>query len=255
MEFKTITYEKKGQIGILRLNRPEARNAISSQMLDELSYFFNERMRDFDTRVLILEGAGKIFCSGADIKDPIIKMDDDVNSALVYSSQMKYSEIVLLMRKVPQPIIAAIHGPAVGAGFSMAMACDIRIATDKATFSAAFINIGLSGSDMGSSYFFPRQVGLSNASRYLLTGDTFDAFKAEKMGLISEIVPGDKLTETVMKIGETMCTKSPLGIRVTKEAINMNVDAGSIDEAIKLEDRNQTVTILDATRFLSNQSS
>ncbi len=253
MEFKTIIYEKKGPIGILRLNRPETRNAINSQMLDELKQFFNERLQDYDTRVLILEGAGKLFCSGADIKEPAIKIDDTLD--LVYSGQMRYSEIILLMRKVPQPIIAAIHGPAIGAGFSVAMACDIRIATDKATFSAAFINIGLSGSDMGSSYFFPRQVGLSNASRYLLTGDTFDAVKAEKMGLISEIVSEDKLTKTVMKIAETMCTKSTMGLRVTKEAINMNVNAGSIDEAIKLEDRNQTITILEATRFLRNQSS
>ncbi len=255
MDFKTIIYEKKGPVGILTLNRPDARNAINSQMLDELKQFFNERMRDFDTRVLILEGAGKIFCSGADIKDPVINMGDEVTSDLVYSSQMRYSDIVLLMRKVPQPIIAAIHGPAIGAGFSLTMACDIRIAAEKAKFSAAFINIGLSGSDMGSSYFLPRQVGLSNASRYLFTGDTFDAQKAEKMGLVSEVVPEDKLGETVMTIAETMCTKSPLGIKATKEAINMNVDAGSIDEAIKLEDRNQTITIMDAAKLLQSFSS
>lgn len=255
MQYKTISYEQKGQIGILTLNRPEARNAINSQMLDDLKAFFNERMRDFETRVIIMQGAGKVFSSGADIKEPVVDMSGDVNSEKIYSSQIRYSEIVLLMRKIPQPIIAAIHGPAVGAGFCLAMASDIRIAADKAKFSAAFINIGLSGSDMGSSYFLPRMIGLSNASRYLLTGDSFDAEKAEKMGIVSEVVPEGELSETVMKLAETMCSKSSLGLKVTKEAINMNVDAGSIDEAIKLEDRNQTMTILDAAALLQQFSS
>jgi len=251
MDFKTIRYEKNGPVGILRMNRPEKRNAINAQMLDELYLFFNERLRDHDTRVLVLEGAGSIFSAGADLKEPAIDISEGLDPVAIYTGQRRFSEIILLMTRLPQPIIASIHGPAVGAGFSMTLACDIRIATEKAFFSAAYINIGLGGADMGSSYLLPRIIGVTRANRYLLTGDKISALEAERIGLVNEIVSEEKLSETVFSIADTMCSKNPFGLRMTKEAINQNLNAGSLEEAILLEDRNQALISfsLDTDKF------
>ena len=250
MKFKTLKYEKDGPIGILTLNRPDKRNALNSQMLDDLYTFFTERLQDTDTRVLILKGAGSIFCAGADIKEPAINLQEDISPASVYFGQRRFSEIILLMRRVPQPIIAAINGPAIGAGFSITLACDIRIATEKAGFVGAYINIGLGGADMGSSYLLPRLVGASHANRYLLTGDDISAQEAERIGLISEIVPEEELSEVVMGLATKMCSKNPLGLRMTKEALNQNLNAGSLEEALLLEDRNQSLLALSVPNFL-----
>jgi len=244
MEFKTIKFEKSGPIGILTLNRPEKRNAINSQMLDDLYAFFTERLTDFETRVLIMKGAGTVWCSGADIKEPAINMLDNPSPAVVYTGQRRYSEIILLMRRVPQPIIAAVQGPAMGAGFSFALACDIRIATDKARFVGTYINIGLGGADMGSSYLLPRLIGSARAYRYLLTGDDIWPPEAEKIGLVSEVVPEGELEKVVTELAQKMCTKNPLGLRMTKEALNQNLNAGSLEQALLLEDRNQTMLLL-----------
>ena len=244
MEFKTIKFEKSGPIGILTLNRPEKRNAINSQMLDDLYACFTERLTDFETRVLIMKGAGTVWCSGADIKEPAINMLDNPSPAVVYTGQRRYSEIILLMRRVPQPIIAAVQGPAMGAGFSFALACDIRIATDKARFVGTYINIGLGGADMGSSYLLPRLIGSARAYRYLLTGDDIWPPEAEKIGLVSEVVPEGELEKVVTELAQKMCTKNPLGLRMTKEALNQNLNAGSLEQALLLEDRNQTMLLL-----------
>jgi len=250
MKFKTLNYEKDSAIGILTLNRPEKRNALNGQMLDDLYTFFTERLTDADTRVLILKGEGSIFCAGADIKEPAINPLEDPSPASVYIGQRRFSEIILLMRRVPQPIIAAINGPAIGAGFSITLACDVRIATDKAGFVGAYINIGLGGADMGSSYLLPRLVGASHANRYLLTGDDISAREAERIGLVSEIVPEERLAEMVLAMAANMCTKNPLGLRMTKEALNQNLNAGSLEEALLLEDRNQSLLALSMPAFM-----
>jgi enoyl-CoA hydratase len=123
----------------------------------------------------------------------------------------------------------------------MTLACDIRIATKKAFFAAAYINIGLGGADMGSSYLLPRIIGVTRANRYLLTGDNISATEAERIGLVNEIVSEEKLSETVLSLADTMCSKNPLGLMMTKEAINQNLNAGSLEEAILFEDRNQSL--------------
>ena len=188
MSYSTIEFEKDGPVGILKLNRPEKRHAMNKDMLEDLYSLFTAMKTDQDTRVIILESSGNIFCAGADIKDPVMDISKDRSPASIYRGQRMFSEIVILMRRIPQPIIAAIQGPAIGGGFSLIMACDIRIATEKAMFVAEYLNIGLGGADMGSSYLLPRLVGVSKASRYLLTGEKISAIEAEKMGLITDIV-------------------------------------------------------------------
>jgi enoyl-CoA hydratase len=244
MNYETIRYEVKGPVGILTLSRPERMNAINYQMRDELRHFFMERLTDTDTRVLLITGAGKGFCSGLDIKDSTITTpENSYTPKLAYELQRLFSDIILYMRRCPQPIVGALNGAAVGAGFSISMACDIRLAAAEAKFCAAYINIGTGGADMGSSWLFTRAVGLGNASRYLLTGDFFSADEALRIGFVSAIHPREKLLEEAMKIALNMAGKSPLGLRLTKEALDRNNGAMSLEDAIRLEDRNQALCI------------
>jgi len=154
MKYETLIYEQEGAIGILTLNRPERLNAINEKMIGELEEFWMKKMLDLDTRVIILTGAGnKGFCGGLDIKESFSKIYE-LESEKIYEFQVRIARLQLLMRQIPQPIIIAIHKAAVGGGFSFAMASDVRIITPEARFSAAYINIGLGGADMGRQLFF-----------------------------------------------------------------------------------------------------
>jgi enoyl-CoA hydratase/carnithine racemase len=157
--------------------------------------------------------------------------------------QKLYSGVVRAMRSCPQPIIALVHGAACGAGFSLALASDVRYAAPDARMNAAYIKIGLGGCDMGAGYLLPRLVGLSNASEFLLTGRFIDAARALRMGFVSEIVPGDKLVETGLALAEDMLKTAPMGLRMTKESLNAEIDAPSLEAALTIEDRQQVILI------------
>ena len=156
--------------------------------------------------------------------------------------QREVSEIVMLMRRAPQPIIAAVHGPACGGGFAMALAADVRIAGESARMNAAFIRLGLSACDVGVSYFLPRIVGASIASELLLTGDFIHADRALATGLVSRVVPDAELESAARELASRMLRNSPLALRLTKECLKVNIDAGSLEAAIAIEDRNQVLT-------------
>jgi enoyl-CoA hydratase len=153
--------------------------------------------------------------------------------------QRRVSEIVMRMRRAPQPIISLIHGAASGGGFALALASDIRLAGPRARMNAAFIRIGLTACDVGVSYFLPRLVGSALASELLLTGAFIDAERALKVGLVSDVVPEADLEARGQAMVEAILANSPLGVRLTKEALNMNIDAQSLEAAIALEDRQQ----------------
>jgi enoyl-CoA hydratase/carnithine racemase len=145
------------------------------------------------------------------------------------------------MRRCPQPIIAAIDGPAAGGGFALALASDVRIATPKVRMNAAFIRIGLSSCDMGVSYFLPRLVGASVASELMLTGRFIHAPRALAVGLVSEVVPDDQLEAAAQPYIDEMLETSPMGLRMTKEGLAMAIDAPSLEAAMAIENRNQTL--------------
>lgn len=243
MGYETIRFDRKGPVGVLTLNRPGCLNAINHVMRAELTDFLKARLDDTEVRVIVITGQGRGFCAGLDLKDPVLLGEgSEASVKKAYESMQKpWSEIVLLMRRGPQPYIGAINGPAAGGGFSIALACDLRLAAPEARFSAAFINIGFGGADMGSSWFFPRAVGQGNAARYLLTGDLFDADEALRIGLVQQVVDKDRLLEEAMKVARTMASKSPLGLRLTKEALNHSAGGVSLEDAILLEDRNQVM--------------
>lgn len=232
-------FRTEGRIGYLTMNRPDKYNSFDLQMVDEFEAFLRERMYDESVGVIILDGGdAKGFCAGLDVETyaPAIMAMKPVDA---YNAQAKMSRLFLAMRRIPQPIISCIHGSAAGIGFSLAMASDIRILAENARFSAAYINIGLGGADMSSSYFLPRIIGSGRANEYLLTGNWMTAQDAKELGFASRVVPKEKMLETAEELAKVMMTKNPLGIRMTKEAINANLDAASLEACLQMEDRNQ----------------
>lgn len=242
MEYETIEYDLREEgIGVLALNRPHTYNAVNQKMVEELEYFWKERLYDLDTHVIILKGnGGKGFCAGLDLKETM-KITPDMNTDRFYRFQARLARLNLAMRQAPQPIICLVHGAAAGIGFSFALASDLRVISNDARFSAAYINIGLGGADMACSYFLPRLIGAGRAYEFMLTGNFMSAQEAMSLGLASRLVERDQLMETAMKLARTMNSKNPMGLRLTKEAINVNLDAGGIEQALNMEDRNQTL--------------
>lgn len=242
MTYKTLIVKKQGAVDWMTLNRPDALNAMNPELVDELQDYFGKLYTDHSVRIVVLKGAGRAFCAGLDLKERSNRPDADATSGSPQSglvAQRRISEIVMRMRRCPQAIISLIHGPACGGGFALALASDIRIAGKSARMNAAFIRIGLSACDIGVSYFLPRLVGVSVASELMMTGRFINAERAERVGLVSEVVEDDQLEEAAAPYIDEMLTTSPLGLRLTKECLNMSVDAGSLEAAIAMEDRNQ----------------
>lgn len=243
--YETLAVEREGHLTWLTLNRPEALNALSRTMVRELRDFFWKLADDRETRVVVVRGAGRAFCAGLDLKEAGrgegAGAGGGVPAAL--RGQREISELVLLMRRAPQPIIAAVRGPAAGGGFAIALAADVRIAGASARMNAAFIRLGLSACDVGVSYFLPRYVGASLAAELLLTGDFIDAERAERSGLVSRVVPDDALDEAARELAGRMLRNAPLALRLTKECLKHSIDAGSLEQAIAMEDRNQVLAV------------
>ena len=239
-QHETIEVTREGHLTWLALNRPDALNALSTRLVDELREFLSGLSRDTETRVVVVRGRGRAFCAGLDLKeDRSAVIGGGVTGAL--RSQRHIAELALLMRRAPQPIIAAVHGAAAGGGFAIALAADVRIAADTARMNAAFIRLGLSACDVGVSYFLPRVVGASVASELLLTGDFIDAQRALATGLVSRVVPEAELESAARELAGRMLRNSPLALRLTKECLSVNIDASSLEAAIALEDRNQVI--------------
>ena len=237
-EYETIVIEKRGQVDWLTLNRPEALNAITTPMVTELRDYFGGLVEDNDTRIVVMRGAGRAFCAGLDIKASQSKTYE-----LPFGGGMGFqgylAEVYIRMRRCPQPIISLVQGPACGGGFSFVLASDIRVAGESARMNAAFIRIGLSACDMGSSYFLPRLVGTSVASELMLTGRFINAERALSTNLVSEVVPDDQLEAAAQSYIDEMLNTSPMGLRLTKEGLNMAIDAAGLEAAMAIENRNQ----------------
>lgn len=238
-----ITVEAHGQIGIVTLNRPETLNAISPAMADELVDYFTARLNDFATRVIILRSEGRAFCAGAELGSAAFAATGPGRAQRQMEMQRRYSNLPRLMRACPQPIIALVQGAACGAGFSLALAADVRVATPETKMNAAYLRVGLGGCDMGSGYLLPRLVGLSIASELLLTGRFITAERCKATGLVSEIVSAADLLATGFALADEMLKASPMGLRMTKETLNLAVDAPNLDAALTLEDRQQVILI------------
>jgi enoyl-CoA hydratase/carnithine racemase len=239
--YETIEVERDGAVDWLTLNRPEALNSINTQMVTDLRSYFQGLLENTDTRVVVMRGNGRAFCAGLDIKQAGNMVDSNGHRPVGsgWGFQGYLAEVYLLMRRCPQPIISLVKGPACGGGFAFVLASDIRIAGESVRMNAAFIRIGLSACDMGTSYLLPRLVGTSLASELMLTGRFIKADRALATGLVSEVVPDDQLETAVQPYLKEMLTTSPMGLRLTKEGLNMAVDANSLEAAMAIENRNQ----------------
>ena len=246
MQFKTLSFEETlPQIGLITLNRPDRLNAINMDMLEELQVLFGRLQAMESILVVILTGAGRAFCSGADLKDAklrgdVVEQSKDSGRHL-FQIQKKYAGSIMGMRGLPQPIIAAINGVAAGGGMCLSLASDITIASRKASFIPSFINIGLSGGELGSSYFLPRAVGSIRAAEILMTGRSVEAEEAEKIGLVNAVVDHDALLEAAVDKAKCLVTKGGPALRLTKESLNVNINAASLMAAIEFENRTQSI--------------
>ncbi len=237
MAYETLELKLDGPVAWLTLNRPESLNALNPQLVDELRDFLGSLPQRKDVRVVVLRSAGRAFCAGLDLKDHGGSGDRTVEGGL--EGQRHISELAILMRRCPQPIIACVQGAAAGGGFALALASDVRLAGESARMNAAFIKLGLSACDVGVSYFLPRIVGASIAYELMLTGRFIDAERALATGLVSVVVPDDQLEAEARKLADEMIRTSPLGLKLTKECLNASLDAGSLEQVIAMEDRNQ----------------
>lgn len=238
MTYQTLSIRKDGAVDHVTLNRPDSLNALNRRMVEELLDYVGALYWDKSVRIVVIRGAGKAYCAGLDLKERDNSSGPN-SPANGLTRQRQISEIVMRMRRCPQAILSLVHGPACGGGFALALASDIRIAGHSARMNAAFIRIGLSACDIGVSYFLPRLVGTSVASELMLTGRFINADRALRVGLVSEVVPDDKMEEAAASYIDEMLTTSPLGLRMTKECLNMSIDAGSLEAAVAMEDRNQ----------------
>jgi len=240
MTYTCLEVTEQGPALWVTLNRPESLNALNHALVDELGRLFTELYTRDDLRVVVLRGAGKAFCAGLDLK-----AHSQQTQVLTVSEELattrRYRDIVISMRRCPQPIIGLLNGAACGGGFALALATDIRIATPTLRMNAAFIRIGFSGCDMGLSYHLPRMVGSSLAAEYMLTGRFIDAQRAYEMGLVSRVVAPELLEQEGKALVDDMLKTSPLGLRLTKEALGHAVDGQNLEAVIAMEDRNQTL--------------
>jgi len=241
---EALLVDHRDGVDWVTLNRPDSLNALDPSLIDALNAYFGGLQRNRDTRVVVLKGAGANFCAGLDLKHAMRRRagaNEPPTVAESLDSQRRIADIVMLMRRCPQPIIALVQGAAAGGGFALALAADIRIAGRSARMNCAFIKLGLGGCDIGTSYFLPRLVGVSVASELILTGRFIGAERALMTGLVSELVEDDQLEAAAMPFVEAMMAASPVGLRLSKECLNMAVDAGSIEQVIAMEDRNQVL--------------
>jgi enoyl-CoA hydratase len=228
-------------VSTITLNRPERLNALSFETVAPLHDAILEVGADNDTFVVILTGAGRGFCSGLDLEDHGVPpgIAGLPMSRIATRAMAVFADLVPAMRNIPQPIIGAINGPAYGGGLCLAAACDLRVAAGSATFCAAGIKNGLTGTELGVSWILPRMIGAAHAFELILTGREIDAPEAERMGLVSRVVPDERLFDVAIALAEQICAHSPHGVAMTKRVLWSNLETGSLHAAMDLEARNQ----------------
>jgi enoyl-CoA hydratase len=225
----------------LTLNRPEKLNALTYDLVSELHAALEAIDRDHSCRVVVITGAGRGFCAGLDLGGfgTIPGTEEFGRPQQGLAVQQYIATLVPQLRDLRQPVISAINGPCAGGGFAIALASDIRICAESARFGTAFVRLGLSGCDIGVSWLLPRLIGASRAWELLLTGRVFDAAEADKLGLVTERVADPSLADVALGYAERIKANSPFGVWMTKEVMWSNLETGSLQSGIDLENRTQ----------------
>jgi len=239
-QYETIRVVRSGAVDWLTLNRPERLNAINGTMVDELWNYFSRLHNDFTCRIVVMRGAGRAFCSGLDLT----WFQESGGQAPGAGDSEEgpgpsLASLIVKMRSCPQPIICLVHGAACGGGLNFVLASDIRIAGQSAKMNVTFVKLGLSGCELGTSYFLPRLVGHSLASELMMTGRFLHAERALASGLASEVVPDDQLDSAARALVGEMLSVSPVGLRKTKETLAKASEISDLAAVIALEERAQ----------------
>ncbi len=227
--YNTILYEKKENVLKITLNRPDVYNAFNEEMLFELQAAFKNAGEDEEIRCVILTGAGKAFCSGQDLKD-----FNDKKSTFKEALDQRYNPLIKQIVNLPMPVVCAINGVAAGAGMSLALACDYRIAVESATLIEVFINVGLIP-DSASSFFLPRIIGYARAFEMCITGEKLTASEAKELGLVNKVVSYNSLLMKSAEItAKSFAGKPTKAIGMIKQLINKSFQS-NLDEMLDLE--------------------
>lgn len=231
--FESIQYEINDHLCTITLNRPDVYNAMNDQLTKELADAFKNAGRDESVRAIILTGSGKAFCSGQDLADLKEKYGPGHIPHLGRDLAKRYNPLIKRMRDTPKPIIAAVNGVAAGAGCSLALACDMRIGSEFASFIEVFINVGLVP-DSASSWFLPRLVGLGKAMELCCTGNKIDAQEALRLNIVNKLVPADELMNETVKLANHLAALPAKGIALTKRLLYQSFD-NTLDEQLEAE--------------------
>lgn len=233
-------------IRVLTLDRPHRLNAMDRELVELLHERIGELRADDDARVVILTGAGRGFCSGLDLHETPPAADRSTEGRGTVQRgmdlQQRIATLVPALRGLRIPVIAAVNGAAAGGGLALALASDIRIAASSARFNVAFVRIGLSGCDIGVSWLLPRWIGASRAFELMLTGRIVESDEAARIGLVTRVVPDEELMEEAIATARLICANSPTGVWMTKEVMWSQLEVGSLQAGIDLENRTQILT-------------
>ncbi len=240
------------QVALVTLDRPERMNSMSFDVMVPLRDALRSLHDDNDVRAVVLTGAGRGFCSGADQSGEKGRMPNTAGltaPTVALRAMELLDELVLTLRGLHQPVIAAINGPAIGGGLCLSLACDIRVAASEAYFRAAGINNGLTASELGLSYLLPRAIGSSRAFEIMLTGRDVHADEAERIGLVSSVVRRDALVDHCLDLGERIAAWSRPGVELTKRTLWSGLDASSLAGHMNAEGLGQLFVRLMTSNF------
>jgi enoyl-CoA hydratase len=241
-----LVEKPRPHVSLVTLNRPERMNAMSFETVGPLYDALDRVGADNDTWAVVLTGAGRGFCSGLDLEDHGMPPGcDGLPMSRIAIRAMEYmSNLVPAMRRIPQPIVAAVNGPAYGGGMCLMLGADVRLAGASARFCSAGITNGLTGTELGVSWLLPRLVGAAHAWDVILSGREVTAEEAERIGMVSRVLPDAELRDGALAVAERLCRWSPHGIAMTKKVLWSNLETGSLESAIDLENRNQLLVRL-----------
>ncbi|MYW03231.1 enoyl-CoA hydratase-related protein [Streptomyces sp. SID3343] len=243
MKFVCIERPEPG-VATVSLDRPDRLNALSPTLVEDVKEAFRALHRERDVRAIVLTGRGRGFCSGADLSgdpDPAPDTEGRGRVGLVYRTQEHLAEMILAIHECEKPVIAAVHGAAVGGGLALALACDLRVADATARFGSVFIKVGLSSADVGTSYLLPRLVGPTRAAELMLTGRHFDAAEADAFGLLNRLVPAGEHLTAALDLARAIAANSEYGVWMTKKGLWSGVAATSLRQQLELENRTQVL--------------
>ncbi|GAA4997237.1 enoyl-CoA hydratase/isomerase family protein [Yinghuangia aomiensis] len=243
MKFAEIERPAAG-VALVRMNRPDRLNALSPSLVSDVYAAFRSLNRERGIRAIVLTGAGRAFCSGADLSgdpDPAPDAEGRGKVGLVYRTQEHLVDLMLAVHECEKPVIAAVHGAAVGGGLALALASDLRVADTTAKFGSVFIKVGLSSADVGTSYLLPRLVGPTRAAELMLTGRHFSAEEADRYGMLNALTPEGEHVDEALGLAGLIAENSEYGVWMTKKGVWSGIEAGSFRQQLELENRTQVL--------------